>query len=101
MQAQNISICQTCIHAPECVHYRNCQIACRPIWFCENFDDQAPLHAPENRGVYAEAQSFKSSIPGPQAIPGRMQGLCLNCEDRAACRFPVVEGGIWYCEEYR
>jgi hypothetical protein len=50
--------------------------------------------------IYSEEQSSPSSKPGIEAIPGRMKGLCLNCANRASCLFPIVEGGVWYCEEY-
>lgn len=30
----------------------------------------------------------------------RTKGLCMNCELRLECAFPVPEGGVWHCEEY-
>lgn len=89
-QPQNTGICQTCNYASECVHFRNSQIACKPIWFCENFDNTTSLQVVENEEIYSDIE----------AIPGRMKGLCLNCENRASCQFPIQEGGVWYCEEY-
>jgi hypothetical protein len=99
-QPQNTNICQTCIYASECVHYQNNQIACKPIWFCENFDNTTSLQVAENEEIYSEERSSQSSKPGIEAIPGRMKGLCINCDNRASCLFPIVEGGVWYCEEY-
>ena len=99
-QSQNKGICQTCIYASECVHYQNCQRMSKPIWFCENFDDRTALQMAENEGTYSEERSFQSSNPGIEAIPGRMKGLCINCDNRASCLFPIVEGGVWHCEEY-
>jgi len=99
-QPQYTSICQTCIHASECVHYQNSQIACKPIWFCENFDVKTALKVAENEEIYLEEGSSQSSKPGTKAIPGRMKGLCINCDNRASCLFPIVEGGVWHCEEY-
>lgn len=99
-QPQNKGICQTCIYVSECVHYQNSQIACEPIWFCENFDNKGTHQAAENEKNYSEERSFQSSKPGIEAIPGRMRGLCLNCGDRASCLFTIVEGGVWHCEEY-
>jgi hypothetical protein len=37
---------------------------------------------------------------GYESIPGRNMGLCMNCENRTTCRFSIVDGGIWFCEEY-
>ncbi len=99
-QPQNTDICQTCIYVSECVHYQKSLIACNPIWFCENFDNITSLQVAENEKNYSEERSFQSSKPGTKAIPGRMRGLCLNCGDRASCLFPIVEGGVWHCEEY-
>ena len=97
-EPQNTYICQTCIYASECVHYQNSQIVCKPIWFCENFDNRTSLQVA--RGDQLEERSSQSSKPGIEAIPGRMKGLCINCDNRALCLFPIVEGGVWYCEEY-
>jgi len=99
-QSQDTTICQTCSYAPECVHYQNSQAACKPIWFCENFNNTDSLQAAGNEESYFEARSSRSSNPGIEEIPGRMKGLCINCDNRVACLFPVVEGGIWHCEVY-
>ncbi|MFC1880450.1 hypothetical protein ACFL2S_02990 [Thermodesulfobacteriota bacterium] len=99
-QPQNTNICPTCIYASECVHYQNSQIACKPIWFCENFDNTASLQVAENEEIYLKERSSQSSKPGIVAISGRMKGLCINCDNRASCLFPIVEGGVWHCEEY-
>jgi len=100
-QPQNTSICQTCVYVSECIHHRNSQIACKPIWFCENFDNRPPPHAVENEKIYSVAQASQSSKSDIETIPGRMKGLCINCYDRALCKLPVRDGGVWYCEEYR
>ena len=99
-QPQNTNICQTCIYASECVHFRNSQIACKPIWFCENFDYRTSPQAAENKRIYSEERSSQYSKPSIEAISGRMKGLCINCDNRASCLFPIVEGGVWHCEEY-
>jgi hypothetical protein len=99
-QTQNTGICQTCIYVFECVHYQNSQIASKPIWFCENFDNRTSPQVTENEKIYADERSSQSSNPGIDAIPGRMKGLCINCDNRASCLFPIVEGGVWRCEEY-
>ena len=30
----------------------------------------------------------------------RSKGLCLTCDLRFECAFPVPDGGVWHCEEY-
>ena len=99
-QSQDTDICQTCIYASECVHYQNSQIMCKPIWFCEDFDNRTSLQVVENEKIYSEDQSPQSSKSGVEAIPGRRKGLCINCDNRASCIFPIQDGGVWYCEEY-
>ncbi len=100
MKAQNKSICQTCIYESECVHYQNCQMMGKPIWFCENFDNRTSLQVTEKEGIYPEERPFQSSNPGIGAIPGRMKGLCINCDNRDSCMLPTRDGGVWHCEEY-
>jgi hypothetical protein len=99
-QPQNTNICQTCIYESECVHYQHSQVMGDLILFCENFDNGNSLQVAENEEIYSEDRSSQSSKPGIEAIPGRMKGLCINCDNRASCLFPIVEGGVWHCEEY-
>ena len=54
----------------------------------------------ESKKTYSEERSFQSSKPGIEVTPGRMKGLCINCENRTSCKFSIVEGGVWHCEEY-
>lgn len=99
-QPQNTSICQTCMYVSDCVHYQNSQIECKPIWFCENFDNKSTLQVAENIKIFSANRSSQSNKPGIEEIPGRTRGLCLNCGNSASCLFPFVEGGVWHCEEY-
>jgi len=99
-QSQNTGICQTCIYESECVHYQNCKIMCKPIWFCENFDNGTSLKMVDNEKFYSGERSSQSSNSGTEVIPGRMKGLCINCDNRASCMFPTRDGGVWHCEEY-
>ncbi len=66
----------------------------------ENFDNIASLQGTEAKEMDVKERSPQASKSGIKAIPGRMKGLCLNCDDRALCQFPIVDGGVWYCEEY-
>ncbi len=99
-QQQDTSICETCINAPECTHYQNSRMTSTPIWFCEDFNDRASLHVAENEKICLEESSSHAFNPGIEIIPGRMKGLCINCDNRATCIFPVKDGGVWHCEEY-
>jgi len=99
-QPQNTNICQTCIYESECVHYQNRLIASKSIWFCANFDNTTSLQVAESDEIYPDERSSLSSKPAIEAISGRMKGLCIDCDNRASCLFPIVEGGVWHCEEY-
>ena len=57
-QPQNTNICQTCMYVSECVYYQNSQIACKPIWFCENFDNTTSLQVAENEEVFQKLRRF-------------------------------------------
>ena len=101
-QFQNTNICQTCIYASECVHYQNNQTVRKPIWFCENFENTS-LQVAHSEKIYSEERDPQSSAPsiaGIEDIPRRMKGLCINCDNRSSCIFPIRDGGVWYCEEY-
>ncbi len=67
---------------------------------CENFDNITALQVPEKVEIDTKEQSSQSAEPGTKVIPGRMNGLCMNCDDRVSCQFPIVDGGVWHCEEY-
>ena len=95
------SLCRSCIHVPECSSFQKSQISDRPVLFCENFEDTGPAQQVENVNFATPQQVLRPSQPESiEEIPGRMLGLCLNCEKRASCQFPVQEGGVWYCEEH-
>jgi hypothetical protein len=87
-------LCTTCNYAGECVGATN---STNPVIYCEEFDntveqkaDAAPtLPKPENH--MTKAMDLAANA---------VKGLCVNCEHRDTCQFPVPESGIWYCEEY-
>lgn len=84
-------LCSTCNHASECI---NAKRATEPILFCEMFDDYV------KPGQVNKSQTQAGSIP-TEKEPGRLKGLCVNCEERHTCKFPKPDGGVWHCEEYR
>ena len=100
LQAKRTDICQTCIHVIECAHYKNCQKQGKAVLHCENFDDKPPLRVVEGEIPADEKHRSKPSNECIPYVQGRMNGLCINCERRETCRYPIREGGVWHCEEY-
>ena len=99
-QAQQTDICQTCIHAADCVHHQHCQSQGKAIFHCDEFDDRPAFHV-----VQGENPGNAEHRPAPTEnsivyIKGRMKGLCVNCGKRESCKYPASEGGVWHCEEY-
>jgi hypothetical protein len=99
-QAKSTSICQTCIHVSECAHFQECQNQGRAIYHCENFDDRPVLFVVEVESIDDREQRLNPAKASIAYIKGRMKGLCLNCEQRDFCRYPVRDGGVWHCEDY-
>ena len=83
-------LCSTCNHAPTC---DNCGTADKPVFYCEEIDIYVPVTAKET----------PASVPNPTKTinSDKYKGLCFNCESREVCVFPIPQGGIWHCEEYR
>ncbi len=100
LQAKRMDICQTCIHVVECAHYRNCQNQGKPIFHCENFDDQPALRIVECEILSRDNLHPKTAKSSVAYVEGRMKGLCINCEKRVGCNFPTRVSGVWHCEEY-
>lgn len=74
-----------------CARGARCRIpleSASPVLSCEKFEDIKAI-LPDMGNV--------SSRPEP----GRMEGLCVDCENRYSCVFRTQEGGTWHCEEYR
>jgi len=99
-QAKSTNICQTCIHVSECAHYQHCQEQGKAIFHCENFDDKPVLHVIENEIVHETEQISEPANTSVLYVQGRMKGLCINCEKRDSCKYPIRDGGVWHCEEY-
>ena len=66
----------------------------------ENFDNITSLQGTKKEEMATKERLPQSSKSGIKVIPGRMKGLCMNCDDRVLCQFPIVDGGVWHCEEY-
>ncbi len=99
-QAKSIDICQTCNHVSDCAHYQHCQNQGKAIFHCENFDDKPVLYVVEDKILHHMELHSESSKTSISYVQGRMKGLCINCERRDSCGFPIRDGGVWLCEEY-
>ena len=99
-QAKSTDICQTCIHVAECAHCQHCQNQGKTIFHCENFDDKPVLHVVETKILHKAEHRSASSKMSISYVQGRMKGLCINCEIRDSCGFPIRNGGVWHCDEY-
>lgn len=88
-------LCSTCEGSPTC-GWRQ-QDPARVVHHCEEFLFRPPRTDPSARAAAARP----SADPAIRFEKGRDRGLCLNCENWNDCRFPIPEGGVWRCEEYR
>lgn len=98
--AQSTAICQTCIHVSECAHYQHCQNLGQSIHYCENFDDKPALCMVREGEIPKGIHTPEFPEPGVAFVSGRMKGLCINCDRRTSCGYPIRDGGVWHCEEY-
>jgi len=83
-------LCMTCVQAPTCKRRSSHE---KEIWYCEEFDD----HTPKMSSLKIVEDEKREG----EKIEGRDLGLCLNCDNRNSCTHPILEGGIWHCENYR
>ena len=100
LQAKSTDICQTCIYVIDCAHYQHCQNQGKAIIHCENFDNKPVLHVVENEILHEVEYRPQPSKTSIAYVQGRMKGLCMNCEKRVSCKYPICDGGVWHCEEY-
>lgn len=90
---RELGICCTC-NAVEICTSRATWVG--PVHHCEEFDDS-------ERG---SKQPVLRAVPQPvtevveSETAALRSGLCVNCAHRESCAFPIVEGGVWHCEEY-
>lgn len=79
------SLCVRCARGARC---RIPLESAMPVLSCEKYEDMQVIREDRN------------SVPC-MPEPGRMEGLCVDCENRYSCVFRTQEGGTWHCEEYR
>jgi hypothetical protein len=74
----------------DCLLLENCTMpGIENRQFCEEY-------VPHYKNV---TQSSITPEEKPLVLP--VLGLCMDCENKADCRYAMNEGGVWNCEEYR
>lgn len=91
--ARAMGICSTCNHVDICTG-RATWVG--PVHHCEEFDNSGP----QSKQPTLKAAAEPANEVAPSAMAGARSGLCVNCAHRDSCTFPIVEGGVWHCEEY-
>ena len=89
-------LCSTCNSIETCINRKNWK---GPVMFCEEFDDCVPVDTPEKTTESAKKGTV-IALPEKTKAASVRRGLCVNCRHRETCGFPIVEGGVWHCEEY-
>ncbi len=89
-------LCSTCNSIDTCTSWKNWK---GPVMFCEEFDDRVPV---ATTGKTTESAKKDTAIASPRKTKAasKRRGLCVNCLHCETCTFPIVEGGVWHCEEY-
>ncbi len=89
-------LCSTCNTIDTCTVRKNWK---GPVMFCEEFDDNVPVATTGKKLESAKSHKATAS-PGKTNAASKRRGLCVNCLHCDTCTFPIVEGGVWHCEEY-
>jgi len=84
----NESLCSRCALAEGCTIPDD---SGRLILSCVRFEYVEPLFSEHTEDASSTSEKGSS----------RIDGLCVDCENRGSCVFRGVEGGVWHCEEYR
>ena len=87
-------LCTTCNYAGECANATN---STNPVVYCEEFDDFVEQKTDIAPTVTTREEQITKAM---DLAVNAVKGLCVNCEHRETCQFPVPESGVWFCEEY-
>jgi len=95
-------LCSCCRGASTCTYPK---VPDLPTLECEEFNGILPPPS-KRRSLIRNVPFIPSRGMVGEPAPGGLEsleprGLCGNCEERAACTYPKLEGGVWHCEEYR
>jgi len=89
------SLCCNCRNSTDCTFQKDRQ---RPSLYCEEFEvDMSPSAKIAGQGKPLST----ASVDAEDEDSGKFIGLCINCDNRRSCTFPMPEGGVWHCEEYQ
>ncbi len=89
---ENRGICPSCENLPLCNYTHPSR---QPVFFCEEFSTG-------NTSVLPIAVQDRPVGAAERRPSGEeRKGLCANCDNVQACRYPKDEAGVWHCEEYR
>jgi len=92
-------VCSTCRHGSNCAYSKDTG---GDVIQCEGFEPCEPGPCPgKGSGLLPSKEEESRSSEGDGNGLARYKGLCANCENRKACKFPKPEWGVWHCGEYR
>ena len=94
--SQQLGLCSTCNDMKICVSKKTWK---GPVFFCEEFNDYVPSEIDGKKPEATPSVSEDSASRG-EGVAARRLGLCVNCLHIESCTFPIVESGVWHCEEY-
>ncbi len=89
-------LCSTCNSIETCINRKNWK---GPVMFCEEFDDCGPV-VTTGKTAQSAKKDTEIALPEKTKAAAKRRGLCVNCLHCETCTFPIVEGGVWHCEEY-
>ena len=81
------SLCASCDPPGPCALVADRE---RPVLYCEECED--PVAPP----LYASQEPPTFEFPETNGF----RGLCVSCQRREQCTYPMPEGGVWHCEEF-
>jgi hypothetical protein len=91
-------LCVTCKNGPFCtLSYRSPT----PVWQCNEFEIIEYVPPRASRKTDSEPRMRDARQDREAEESGSYQGLCVNCELRATCRYAKSPGGVWHCNEYQ
>ena len=89
------SLCSNCRNTADCTFQKDRQ---KPALYCEEFEIDI---SPSAKIAGKEKPLPTASVDVEDDDSDKFIGLCSNCDNRRKCVFPMPEGGVWHCEEYR
>jgi hypothetical protein len=91
-------LCGTCDMANGCTYLSTPR---RPVLQCLEYEEASAVEGASRHNGVAAAGRSRLGVTVKGARVRQEPGLCSTCEVRATCTFPNMEGGVWFCEEYK